>query len=168
MNSTHFKDFIPILKKVSIFSDLTENHEAFEILLSMLEKRQYDKDQFLIKEGESGDEFYILISGKVAIAKNTPEGDNYRVLILDSTTNPSFGEGGLIDGEKRSASVVAETSVEVLILNLNSFTNFAKNHPEFAYPILKKIAKNLMTRLNQTSRDLMLLHKALMDEIRSN
>ena len=161
-------DFISVLKKVSIFSELAENAEALTAILNMLEKKSFKAESILIKEGDPGEEFFILLKGKVAIARTTPEGEMYKVVVLDGDNNPAFGEGGLIEGEKRSATVFAETDCDTLVLSLQKFTEFAAIKPEYAYPILKKIAQNLMGRLNQTSRDLMLLHKALMDEIRSN
>ena len=87
---------------------------------------------------------------------------------MDHKSHPAFGEGGLMDGEVRSATIVCESPVDCLVLTKSDFDAFCARSPQYALPIFRKIAKSLMARLNQTSNDLMLLHKALMDEIRNS
>ena len=120
----------------------------------------------MIEEGAIGDDFFVLIEGQVSIFKNTPEGDSYKVVILSHNSHPSFGEGGLIEAEPRSATVKCDTNVKCLVLNRIDFEEFCSKNPKNALPIMKKISIALMKRLKQTSNDLMLLHKALMHEIR--
>ena len=79
---------------------------------------------------------------------------------------PALGEGGLIEAEPRSATVKMDIDSQCLVLTRDAFAKFGDAHPDWALPILKKIATTLMGRLRQTSNDLMLLHKALMNEIR--
>lgn len=161
-------DKIEILKKVSIFSDIKENPEALNIVGQIMETKSYPQKSFLTEQGKEGHEFFVLTLGSVSILKNTPEGDSYKVVVLKSDSFPSFGEGGLMDGEVRSATIECDTPVECLVLNRKKFQEFCTNHPNYALPVLRKIALGIMNRLNQTSNDLMLLHKALMDEIRGS
>jgi CRP-like cAMP-binding protein len=129
---------------------------------------KYSKGHVLITQGEAGSEFFVLLKGQVSIEKITPEGDRYKVAVLKGEQNAAFGEGGLIEGEARSATVTCDTEVECLVLSCKEFDQFSLAQPQFALPVLKRISLILMSRLNQTSNDLMLLHKALMSEIRSS
>ncbi len=158
---------VQVLKRVNIFVDVKENNEALQWLSKIMDHKVFRKDDVIIREGDEGAEFFILTKGSVCISRQTPEGDSYKVIVLNSSNNPAFGEGALIGGEKRSATVSAESDCECYVLSQSKFTDFSVKFPHYAYPILKRIAQNLMGRLTQTSHDLMLLHKALMDEIRS-
>lgn len=157
-----------VLENVSLFQDVKHLPEALAGFEQIMKPKKFSKGQTLIKQGEAGHEFFVLTSGQVSIEKMTAEGDRYKVAVLKGETHAAFGEGGLIEGEARSATVTCDTDIECLVLHREEFNNFAVAQPQFAMPVLKRIALILMNRLNQTSNDLMLLHKALMSEIRSS
>lgn len=156
-----------LLEQVSLFKGIRGNTVALNEIEKRMSVKKYPRQHVLIEQGHEGHEFFVLVSGQVSILKKTSEGDLYKVAVLTAEQRAAFGEGGLIEGEARSATVICETDVECLILTRQHFNDFSQKHPEFALPILKQIAINLMNRLNQTSQDLMLLHNALMSEIRS-
>ena len=157
-----------ILKSVSIFSDLKNSTKGLDILSQIMKSQTFAKGHTLVEQGKSGSEFFVLVSGTVSISKTTPEGDAYKVALLKHDHHPSFGEGGLMEGEVRSATIMCETDVVCLALTQQDFNNFCEKNPEFALPVFRRIAQGLMKRLNQTSNDLMMLHKALMEEIRNS
>jgi CRP-like cAMP-binding protein len=167
MNPQMSEQTVDVLKAVSLFQDVKDNSEALNALESIMRAQKYNKGHVLIRQGDAGDEFYVLTKGQVCIEKTTAEGDNYKVAVLKGDQHAAFGEGGLVEGEARSATVKCETEIECLVLSRNDFNQFALKFPQHALPILRRIALILMSRLNQTSNDLMLLHKALMSEIRS-
>lgn len=157
-----------ILYDVSLFQDVKDLPEALVGFERIMKPKKFEKGHVLIKQGEAGHEFFVLLRGQVSIDKMTAEGDLYKVAVLNGEHHAAFGEGGLIEGEARSATVSCDTDVECLVLHRDEFNQFAVAQPHFAMPVLKRIALILMSRLNQTSNDLMLLHKALMSEIRSS
>lgn len=165
--STLDQSSLEILKKVSIFADVKADAQAMSIISAMMTKRSFAAGQTLIEQGSAGEEFYVLMEGTVSISKQTAEGDSYKVVVLTHQNHPSFGEGGLMEGEVRSASIKCDSAVQCLVLSKQRFDDFCKQYPQYALPVFKKIAQGLMARLNQTSHDLMLLHKALMNEIRN-
>jgi CRP-like cAMP-binding protein len=157
-----------VLHDVSLFQDIKDLPEALLGLQKIMKSQKYSKGHVLITQGDEGHEFYVLLKGQVNIEKVTPEGDHYKVAVLHGEHHAAFGEGGLIEGEARSATVTCDTDVECLVLSRHEFNHFSLAQPHFALPVIKRIALILMNRLNQTSNDLMLLHKALMSEIRSS
>ena len=64
----------------------------------------------MIREGESGDKFYIIIEGKLAAEKNGPEGAK---VVYHYKEGDYFGELSLIHDISRQASVKCLTSVRV-------------------------------------------------------
>lgn len=155
-----------ILSKVPLLVDLKENKEALETIANIMQVKTFSAGETLIEEGKIGDELFVIIKGQASVYKNTPDGDPFKVVILKEEMTPAFGEGGLIEAEPRSASIKTDTETTCLVLTREAFSRFAEQHPQWAIPVLKKIAKVLMVRLRQTSHDLMLVHKALMSEIR--
>jgi len=157
---------VEVLRKVSLLAGLKENTAALEALSKLMTMTDFPAGATLIEEGQLGDHFFVLLQGQVSVYKRTPDGDSYKVAILKSEMTPALGEGGLIEAEPRSATVKTDVACMCLVLTRESFAHFCDNHPDWALPVLKKISVALMGRLRQTSNDLMLLHKALMNEIR--
>jgi len=82
----------------------------------------YLKGEFIIKEGNPGDEFYIIESGEVDCLKlYTVNGKRGFVLVRTLTSGDHFGELALITNEKRSLSVRAKTDCKVLMLDRETF-----------------------------------------------
>lgn len=156
-----------VLSRVPLFAGLKDNSKALEALSALMTLEKFPAQHTLIEEGMLGDQFFILIEGQVSVYKNTPDGDSYKVVILKQEMTPALGEGGLIEAEPRSATVRTDVDCTCLVLTRDSFSKYCDSNPEWALPVLKKISTILMGRLRQTSNDLMLLHRALMNEIRS-
>jgi cGMP-dependent protein kinase len=79
----------------------------------------------IIKQGDTGDSFYILVSGECAVSTvvgQSPTGAD-RVKMLNRLRTPGeyFGEMALVTGNKRSAYVTAVTAVECLFLKRDLF-----------------------------------------------
>ena len=157
-----------ILRKVALFSALKENSEALEQIASEMTVEVHGANHTLITEGELGDKFYILLRGQVSIHKNTADGESYKVVILRSEITPALGEGGIVEAEPRSATVVCDGECEFLVLSREHFEAFTKKYPQWAIPIMHSLFKTLMGRVRKLNNDLMLLHNALTTEIRGH
>lgn len=168
MPALEYNETLEILRKVNIFSGIQGNDDAMRAVTAMMEKKTYTPNAVLIEQGKTGDEFFVLVKGTVSIYRKNPEGDPYKVAILQHSNHPAFGEGGLMEGEVRSATIICDGPVECLVLSRRHFDDFCSKSPQYALPVFRKIAQGMMARLNQTSNDLILLHKALMDEIRQS
>ncbi|MGK5085353.1 cyclic nucleotide-binding domain-containing protein [Bdellovibrionota bacterium FG-1] len=162
------EDRIAYLNDVSLFEDIRAIPGALEDLARRMEVRTFERDQFIIKEGELGSELFLLIQGQAGVYKMTGEGDMYKVVILSGEKHAFFGEGGLLDSDARSASIQAEGHCVCLVLNSQNFVSFAKTYPDWALPILLKICRVVMGRLRKTNNDMMLLYNALVTEIRGH
>lgn len=161
-------EFIAILKKVNLFSGLSTNDEAIAHIAELMTVESHPAHHTLITESETGDKFYVLLKGQVSIHKNTPDGESYKVVILKSENHPALGEGGIVEAEPRSATVVCDVACEFLVLSREQFNKFTDAYPEWSIPIMKSIFKTLMGRVRKLNNDLMLLHNALTNEIRGH
>ena len=82
------------------------------------------KGEFVLKEGDDGQEFYIIENGdveclKLTLVNNKPKFLNVRVL----SKGEHFGELALINNEKRSLSIrVKSDTARLLKLDREAFT----------------------------------------------
>ena len=72
---------------------------------------------------------FILNKGSVHIDRMTLEDDTYRIVTLSSEMNIFFGEQGLMDNDKRSATVIAAEPCELYVLDQKSFIALGNKHP---------------------------------------
>ncbi|MCP9265662.1 cGMP-dependent protein kinase [Dirofilaria immitis] len=108
------------LSKVSLFENLSE--DRISKIADVLDQDYYSGGNYIIREGEKGDTFFILTSGQVRVTQqieNEPEPREIRIL----KQGDFFGEKALLGEEVRTASVIAiNPGVEVLTLDRESFT----------------------------------------------
>jgi CRP/FNR family cyclic AMP-dependent transcriptional regulator len=92
--------------------------------------------------GEPGDSFFIIIDGAVAV--RTPVGTG-------SELHPGdfFGEMSLLDGEPRSATIVATTDLRMLTVDRSHFWRLLDETPELVRRILTILSRRVR-RLEQT------------------
>lgn len=159
---------VEFLRKVSLFNDIEANPVAMEQLALAMEEKNYEPKSSIIREGETGSEMFFLIQGEANVFKTTAEGELYKVAILRGEQHAFFGEGGLLDSDARSATINAETDCRCLVLKKTAFEKFGSSHPDWALPVLLRIARAVMGRLKKTNNDLMLLYHALVAEIRGH
>ncbi len=160
-------DLIAHLSRVHLFTDIKEQPGALKELALLVKVRKFHRGSFIISEGQTGEEFFVLVEGQVSIFKSNPDGDQFKVAILKSESTPALGEGGLIESDTRSASVICDQECVCLVLTGADFRKFCAEHPEWAVSVLMKISMTLMGRLRSANQDITLLYKALMNELRS-
>lgn len=90
-----------LAKKVRIFRHLAQ--EALHKLVEGFVLMKFKKGEFVIKQGEMGDKFFVIASGEVGVSI----GDKF---IRTMPRNQFFGERALLFDEPRTASVQVSTS----------------------------------------------------------
>jgi len=90
----------------------------------------------LTAEGESGNEFIIVLDGEVDVR----QGDT---VIASRGAGDYFGEIALIDHRPRTATVVAKTPVAIEVIGRQEFTGMLAEVPELAGKIMATMAERL-------------------------
>ena len=150
------------LRNIVLFKDNIEVLKKIEGLFSEKVSKKGDK---IIKEGDVGDELYIIKTGSVLIMKNTLQNEAYTVVKLSAEQHVFFGEIGLLLNDKRSATVTAEVDSTLLMTNRKKFLEFGEKEPYIALLITRQIAQILSQRLLKSNQDVVTLFSALVDEI---
>jgi len=97
----------------------------------------------LTRQGEPGDEFFIIIDGTALVTLSMQKGHRLR-------PGEFFGEMSLVDGEPRSATVKAETDLRVLVISRVNFWQLLREVPE----LTQKMLVNLSRRIRDLERAL--------------
>src|SRR5207248_797329 len=80
--------------------------DAFVELVNRLSYRRYGAGEQILKEGEPGRSFFVIVEGKVRIWKDLPDGQALELATLEE--GAFFGEMALLSGAPRTANVSAE------------------------------------------------------------
>lgn len=134
-----------VLKGMPLFSSLTDR-EVLRVM-QMAEVRGYEPGQVVIREGDRGDELFIVLSGTVGVTK----GD---AVLTTLGRGQHFGEMALIRRVPRSATVTSQDRSEVLVIRRADFFEILRTEHEMAVKLLWQFLGVLAERLDQTSRDL--------------
>ena len=111
-----------------------------------------NKGDIIFDEGSSDNTMGIVVKGRIDIVKG--DVDRSRKVIASLLPSQSFGEMSLIDGEPRSAGVVASTDVVLLFLTKEKMFELVSTKPSLAFKLMWMIAQMLSQRLRKTSGSL--------------
>ncbi|MCU0822345.1 MAG: cyclic nucleotide-binding domain-containing protein [Spirochaetes bacterium] len=154
------------IKEVHFFKMYADSEDIINKIAKMCTVKKFKKGSSIIKEGEPGDELYIMLTGEIEIVKETLQKEKYTVVSLKANTGGIYvGEFALLDNDKRSATVIAKTDCECLELKRDRFIKFGDDNPEIGLNITRAIAQQLSTRIRKTNMDVITLFSALVDEI---
>ncbi|MBC87388.1 MAG: hypothetical protein CL677_09450 [Bdellovibrionaceae bacterium] len=156
------------LMGVELFKDVPEKEQFITALSHVVEVKDFNKNETIFEEGDGGENLYILREGEVVVQKSNPDGQVFNVIVLSSKEKPAIGEGGLIERSPRSATVRCRTQCSFVVLSRDKFNHFCEEHPKWGIAVYRSIFKIMVLRLRKMNTDLMLLHKALTNEIRGN
>jgi CRP-like cAMP-binding protein len=113
-------------KKVPLFDDLPQ--EAFVALVNRLGYHRQAPGQVIIREGDPGHSFFIIVEGRVRVYKTGPDGKEITLAHLGE--GAFFGEMALLSGAPRTANVVAEEETEILEVTDIVLRDLTKKHPQ--------------------------------------
>jgi CRP/FNR family transcriptional regulator, cyclic AMP receptor protein len=156
------------IKKIDLFKDFSNDEERLQTIAGQMKKEKFKAGEEIIVEGELGDNLYILNKGTVRIIKRTLNDEKYTVTLLLSDDNIFFGEVALIDSEKRSATVIAESSCEVFSIERKKYIEICENDPLLGYKVTLQIASRIAASLRKMTTDVVTLFEALVNEVKGD
>jgi CRP/FNR family transcriptional regulator, cyclic AMP receptor protein len=123
-----------MLAGVPLFAGLSNKH--LKRIRDLAEQADYMAGASLVKEGTEGDAFYVIIEGlaKVIAGKRTI----HRLMPGDY-----FGEISLLDGGVRTASVVSETPLKVLVIDRKRFLKLLEVESGISLALLEGLARTI-------------------------
>ena len=112
---------------------------------------EYATGEVIFEEGSTGRELFVVLDGKVDIAKTDIAKTDFaktdgasRTVIVSLGKGEFFGEMAVIDGSARSASAIAATpGTRVMRINHARFVYLVSQQPAFALMVMDALSKRL-------------------------
>ncbi len=140
-----------LFEKFKKFPFLGSIDEAFlNEMLRLSKMRKYFANEVITREGEYDSYIYIIITGQIRVMK---DGEQIASMRKQGDT---FGELAIIDGETRSATIIADVDSMLLAIDA-SFIDRIKPQErknEFCAVFYKYLLEILASRLRQTGKAL--------------
>ncbi len=98
------------------------------LVVESFEPASFAFGDLIVREGDSADAFYVLVSGKARVVKLGEQGEE--IALTSLRPGQSFGEMGLLDHSTRTATVRASSDVEALRLDKSVFEALVRRSPD--------------------------------------
>ncbi len=121
---------------------------------------------YIIEQGDKGDAFYLIVSGRVKCTKSASgESKEGETLLMELGEGSYFGEVALLLNEPRQANVVAVGSVRLLSLNRKQFDSLLGSLRDVMdLQMHVRILKSVPLLKDLTDRNLEVIANALISE----
>lgn len=97
-----------VLRQIPLFEPFSDNE--IELIAEQCDVEEFSPGQYIIREGETDQDMYVIISGTVRI---TTESDHGEECLLGTLSSQAvFGEIAMLFGMPRSATVTATSNTE--------------------------------------------------------
>jgi small-conductance mechanosensitive channel len=130
--SRHDAPHLALLSQLDLFAPFSPDERA-DIARAAVERR-FGRGEALIRQGDEGHTFYVIVSGEVVVAHTNIE-------VARLTRGAYLGEMSLLTGDPRSATVIATTDVVVLELDRDAFARHFATRPERAQAMSELLAQ---------------------------
>lgn len=155
------------LARFPIFASLSAAH--LDKIAAIVREELVPAGQSIIREGEIGNELFLLLDGHVEVRKNLTlklgrEGMDMReksLIAMRADQAPYFGEMALLKTDSlRTATVQALAECRVGCIRRESFSRLCEADTDLGYRLLLNIAKTLVVHLEKTNQDVLKLTTA--------
>jgi len=125
---------VALLRGVGLFSGCTNAELAH--IASLTTEYHAKPGQVLAERGKPGSAFFVVVDGEATATRNG---------VLLSTLGPGsfFGELALLDGGSRTATVVAKTDMQLLVLSRREFRTLQELSPSVQNKMLVELGRRL-------------------------
>ena len=126
---------VDALARAPLFGELSK-HELGE-LAKATEDLEVEEGKVLMREGDLGREFFVIVDGAVSVTK---DGEEIRKL----GSGDFFGEIALVyDNARRTATVTTTTPLRFFVLTRQSFRSLLEHQPEIEVKVMDALEQRL-------------------------
>lgn len=139
-----------LLKKVPLFEGLTASQ--LQKIAALAQARSYEGSASIFKEGDVGQEMYVILEGKVRISKMIPGAGEEALAVLEP--GAYFGEMAVIEDTPRSADAIAHIPCKLSVIDREKLDQLMFTDKDLAYVLLWTFVRTLSERLRETNEKL--------------
>lgn len=127
------------LAQVPLFQGLSRRD--LQVLAANSRERDYAAGAALLRQGETGVGLFIITSGSVHASQTTPDGSTRA--LGDFGRGAVLGELSLLDDMPRTASVVATTPTQAIVIPVWDFRAALREQPDISIKLLTVLSQRL-------------------------
>lgn len=146
-------EFGSLFAQIDLFKALSQKEQDF--ILHRLQKQTYLQGEIIVREGDTGSSFYILLRGHLEVLV-LAQGENQKPQrIGELLPGQFFGELSLLTGAPRSATVRAVTDSELLRLEKEDLQELLENNPNLADSLATAVVarQSLLSQLKESEKE---------------
>jgi hypothetical protein len=132
---------ILLLSRTAIFKGLSPGQ--IELLVDNLELATLNQGEILFSEGDEGENFYIIFSGKIRLLI---ERDEQKITTAILFSGDHFGEESLLENRPRSVTAVAIKSAQILSMSRETFHQLLEQHKNLRRRLLLTLRSRQLAR----------------------
>jgi len=102
--------------------------------------KSFEAGATLFKEGDHGDEMYVLQAGRVRLSRTIRGKEQH---LVDLGPGEFFGEMAILNNKPRSATALCLDATKALVIDPKTFEQMIKANAEIAVRMIKKMAERL-------------------------
>ena len=125
---------ILFLRQVPLFADLPPGD--LKQIAAVAGEQLYDDGTFIAREGDAGNELLVIVDGEVRVVTGGKE-------LARHKRGDYVGEMAVLDGEPRSASLVASGTVRALRIGRREFETILRERPETSHALLLVLTRRV-------------------------
>lgn len=141
-----------LLRRLYLFTELTDSELA--VVAHYLDEAGAPAGAVLAKEGQPGDDFMILLDGRVRVSA----GD---VKLVDLGAGGSFGELSLVSPAPRSATVVVIEPCTMLVLSRANYEELSARRPQVGIKIAAAMLRSMADRVRDLTGRIAAVERAI-------
>lgn len=128
-----------LLRQSELFGAL--DVDAVGTVAGASHRQRLQRNDVVFAEGDHAEALYLVISGRIAIAKRSVDGRESVVALMEPTD--VFGEMSLFDGEGRSAGARALEPSDVLVVPFTPIRDALERRPTQLWGVVRLLAGRL-------------------------
>jgi CRP-like cAMP-binding protein len=134
------------------------NPEFIDEMAGCAFKANFDSEQYICKEGDPADHFYILMGGQVALEVHTPGGQIRTIQTLYEWE--ALGWSWLFPPYRWHFDVRALTPVELIAFDARCLREKCEQNHDLGYELMKRFTQVVIERLQATRFQMMDVYRA--------
>ena len=129
---------VELLARLPLFENCTR--KELGDIASIMSEAERPAGAILTREGQDGGLMFVMLEGRAVVQANDPKGGSKPKVLGRLKDGDVVGELSLIDGQARSATVVASTPVHLLQLVADDFQVLVHKSPKFRNALLRALS----------------------------
>jgi CRP-like cAMP-binding protein len=127
------------LSHLDLFKGLTV--EQLDAIARIVSDKEYKKGQIIFSEGDEGEGFYLVISGRVKVYKLSPEGKE-QIMHIFGPGKP-FAEVPVFGGSRYPANAEAMDRCKLFFFPKKAFISLIQENPSLSMNMLASLSQRL-------------------------